>query len=79
MIMYDNIFDETVFSEGEAARKAGAALQDCPYRQAGLLRKSWKAGWADADMQLMDNTLAAHPVWTTIYLPDGGVCCVALI
>ena len=79
MTMYDDIeFDETAFSEGEAARKAGAALQDCPYRQAGLLRASWKAGWADADMQLMKNALA-QPVWKTMYLPGGGVCCAALI
>jgi len=50
-------FDDNAFREGEVARTKGNSLQSCHYNRGTFLHKSWCAGWADADMVIISETV----------------------
>ena len=43
-------FGYVFFRQGQRARKNGKLLNYCPYKRGTLADRSWRAGWADADM-----------------------------
>ncbi len=57
-------WDSTAWRDGHCARMAEKPMT-CPAKYTGWLKKSWNAGWADADASIQADRL------TDNYVPYG--------
>jgi len=55
-------FYPEIYEEGMAARFDGKRLNDNPYSSGTWSCSSWGAGWADADIQLLQEEAPDGPV-----------------